>query len=245
MATHNKARILDLVLSSIRRQNPPFEYEVIVADDSSSDGTAHVCAKHDVTYTYVPNESGLPYRNPAFARNASYRIASGDIMVCQSDDVVHVTDNAIELLCTRLHVGHFNIATVVNYDLDQRRETIQYTGVDNQRPLFFLGSLLRSDLYAVGGCCEDFVYPGSEDNWFADCLKRGRGLVPTFVPFVKGHHIDHTRPANLGQLVGPSRELYHQKLKAAEAGEIPWMASGGAWDLRQVQRRSGCVETEI
>ena len=91
-------------------------------------------------------------------------------------------------------------------------------------PLFFLGSLWRSDLYKVGGNDEDFVYC-SEDSWFADCLMKGLGLRPVYLGSLIGNHQDHPRP---GTSRRPDYHMYVRKLKAAEqTGQ--YVAKGGPW----------------
>ena len=223
MATHNKCGILDLVLLSIRSQMISGEYEIIVVDDDSKDDTENVCSDHGVRYIHIKNDSGLPYRNPSFARNTGYMAATGDIIVCQSDDVMHQDSDILETLCVVPVEGQsFALATVTNYNLQTNERLMQYVGVKCRRPFFFLGALWRSDIYAVGGNSEDFIYPAYDDDWFADCLIRGRRMMPIYMESVQALHIDHPRPPNIAELVKPSRALYQQKVKDAKAGKIKW-----------------------
>jgi len=232
MATHNKAGILDLTLKSIFSQMISSEFEVIVVDDDSTDDTKSVCSNYPVRHIPIKNDSGLSYRNPAHARNVGYKAATGDIIVCQSDDVMHQDSDTLEVLCSVPIEGQsFALSTVTNYDLQNNKMLMQYVGTKCRRPFFFLGALYRSDLYAVGGNSEDFVYPAYDDDWFGHCLIRGRRLMPIYMESVEALHIDHVRPSNIAQLVIPSRELYKRKVKDAEAGRIKWEAVGGPWEL--------------
>ncbi len=104
------------------------------------------------------------------------------------------------------------------------------TGNQWKRPLFFLGSLWRKDLYAVGGNDEDFVEPGYDDDWFGDCLIKGLGLKPQFLDHVVGLHLDHPRPANIDQRMGISKKVYYQKRTAALDGTGFWEAREGSWN---------------
>lgn len=230
IGTHNKEDILDEVLYSIFSQNVPFEFEVIVADDDSLDNTKDVCAHYGVRYCFIENDSGKPYRNPAKARNASYKQAQGDIIICQSDDVVHWSDRTIEKLCTQLHSGTFNIATVHNYDPDKKKNLEQYTGPNPpfRRPLFFLGSLFKKDLYEVGGNDEDFIGPGYEDDWFAQCLTQGLDLEPVYLKNVAGKHLNHSRPPNVPTLYKETEKVFKKKKKEAIRTGV-WKSSGGSW----------------
>ncbi|MFA5153695.1 MAG: glycosyltransferase [Clostridia bacterium] len=236
IAAHDKPEYLDRVLESIFRQNAP-DIEVIVSDDRGI-GIRDVCEKYPVEYIRLDGEPG--YRGPAKARNAAYRRARGDVIIAQSDDTVHVTDDCIEQLIAALRPGHFVIATVVNVDFDGNpvplnRDNPEYgdftvfTGRANARPLFFLGSLYRHDLYAVGGNDEDFVAPSCEDNWFADCLMRGRGLKAIFTDRIVGHHLHHKHLAT-SEGSASSFRLIAEKRDKANAGEIPWCSSGGSWN---------------
>lgn len=241
LATHNKPRILHAVLTSIYAQSPPFDFETIMVDDGPDDDSSRlVCAEFPVHYLSIDRKPG--YRNPALARNTAYRLARGEVIVCQSDDVVHQGE-AVEGLVDELVPGRFVIATVHNTDL--AGETVPLYGHwpmltaplgRFRRPLFFLGAVYRSDLYAVGGNDEDFVAPGWEDNWFADCLINGAGLQPHYSEAVVGHHIHHERPGGLAELTEPSRLLYERKVRQANSGEIPWAAPGAPWPMSQ-----GCL----
>ena len=83
--------VLRQVLESICVQKPPFEAEVIVADDGSDRGAPDVCGDFPVTYRRIERLVGS--RSPCFAHNAAYRLATGDIIIAQSDDVAHQDDD--------------------------------------------------------------------------------------------------------------------------------------------------------
>lgn len=232
MSTYNKSQHLDRVLKSIVCQNPPFEWEVIVADDGSdSNENREVCARYPkVTYIRINRPPG--YRNPSLARNVAYRAASGEVLICQSDDVEH-KGNVIEPLVRTLKPKTFVLATVLETDWEGKPATgryHEYSGPNNKRPFFFLGSLYRRDLYAIGGNEEAFVAPGWDDNFFGDCLQNGLKLKAYYAPNIKGWHLAHPRPAGLmGELGRPSRELYNLKAREAAAGRAAWAASGAPW----------------
>jgi glycosyltransferase involved in cell wall biosynthesis len=211
IATYKRPRLLERTLQSIYKQNLSFEWEVIVIEDW-----------------------GENYRNPAAARNAAYKKAKGEVIIAQSDDVMHV-GNCIESLVRELTLGHFVTATVYNVDEQGRKIRDNYgldcyTGPKNKRPLFFLGALWRSDLYAVGGNDEEFIYPGREDVWFGLCLMRGLGLNPIYSEDIIGHHQHHPRNLDRSELQH-SAVLFKTKFDLATVGLHPWGAKAGSWPL--------------
>lgn len=231
IATHNKPVLLSRALASIRRQVVPFAYEIVVIDDGSAgDETRRVCGSFGVDQFDRIEREGQ-YRNPAKARNLSYLLARASILILQSDDVVHESPDAIEQLA-RIQPGTFNIATVHDSAFSDDGQPVGsrrcYTGVSNERPLFFLGSILREHVYAVGGNDEDFTEPGYEDDWFGDCLIHGLGLQPHYRSDVLGLHQRHPRPP-LRHSYRRMSAVWSDKVFLAEHGEGPWTARTGAW----------------
>jgi len=223
IATHNKRTILDGVLETIFLEKA-YPYEVIVVDDGSTDDTESLRTIYPIRFYRINRPPG--YRNPSAARNVAMKMAKADVLILQSDDVRHIGP-VIEPL-SRFREKSFNIATVWNVypgigigDL--------YTGPSYRRPFFFLGSVQREDIYAIGGNCEDFHAPGWEDDWLGDCLIRGRGLAADFREDVVGYHQDHPRPSDLAIRADVSKALYFDKKAKAEAGVIPWTAATGPW----------------
>ena len=228
IATHNKRDTLYKVLDSIFKQTVPFAFEVVVCDDGGSDGTRDVTNEFRLDYdlTYLRTETST-YRNPSFARNQTMRYASGEVLILQSDDVVHHTPNTVEKLVNELYPNTYNIATVNNQYADGTVGD-PYTGLENRRPYFFLGSVLREHAYAVGGNDEEFAEPGYDDNWFACCLHRGLGLEVNYRPDIVGYHQDHPRPAPVSDRM---HDLFWHKYNAAERGAHHWMAAAGPWEF--------------
>jgi glycosyltransferase involved in cell wall biosynthesis len=237
IATHNKASILKLVLNSICSQVVPFSYEIVVVDDASQDSTRMVCSGFPVVrYVRVNREPG--YRNPSVPRNVSLRMAQGKFLIMQSDDVVHITPDAIERLVGGLSPGTFSIATVYNalpngerVPLREWPTIVQLTGTQLPRPFFFLGCILREHIYRVGGHDERYVGPGSDENALADALMHGLGLRPHYIEDVVGHHIDHPRPSNLRQLTRPGVQMLRRRRRACQRGEESWLAPGAPWPM--------------
>jgi glycosyltransferase involved in cell wall biosynthesis len=232
IATKNKQDYIMKVLESIYVQieDDP-KWEVIVVDDGSDDETWGRLKSWERYANFRLHHLENPnYRNPSVARNVAYRHARGEIIIAQSDDVLHV-GSAVQDLVYALNPKEFVIANVFNISGFPPEFSVisEYTSPTYRRPFFFLGALWKEDLYAVGGNDEEFTEPGYDDDWFGDCLINGQKLTPVFSDKIIGYHVNHHRPQGLSSLVEPSKALYEEKKKKALAGEIKWEASGGPW----------------
>lgn len=242
MATHNREKVLPHVLESILRQETPFRCEVIVVDDSSTDNTPEVVAKYPVMYVRL--ERGEGYRNPSLPRNVAYKLARGDVIIAQSDDVVHATDDAIFRLVRELAPNTFSLAHVRNTDLNgvdvPIGDAVVLTGTENPRPFFFLGAIFREHVYAIGGNDERFDRPGYDDSAFGAALMSGLGLSPVYSSVV-GWHIDHSRPSQIQEdyavMAALFAELHDRRVKGVES----WVSPGGPWPY---EPQRGCTLLE-
>lgn len=191
IGTHNKARSLDLAISSIKKKNRrcPFSYEIIVVDDKSTDDTFEVCKLHSVIYGRIPENT---FRNPSRPRNLAFRMAKGQVIVHQSDEVIHETEDSLEKLVSLVTESNYCIATVWNFSEEKNEILELYTGLDRMKPYFFLGAIKKSHLELVSGYDENYITAGYDDDSLADKLARV-GVYPVFTEDIVGHHLDHSK----------------------------------------------------
>ena len=228
IATRDHAQYLRRTLDSIYCQKPPFDWEVIVIDDGANDDTQEVLKQYPQIRTErLPR---LEMHSPGRARNMAIRMAKGNVVVQQSDEVIHVRQDTIERLTLDLKPDTFIIATVYNYILSTGELHPRYTPTlpwtDIYRPLFFLGSSWRKDLYRIGGYDPDFTTPGSEDYWITDCLINGLHLMPIYSPIL-GLHQDHPR------FLTEEDCAVSAQLRISKIEKGVFCSTGGSWEYQK------------
>jgi glycosyltransferase involved in cell wall biosynthesis len=223
IATRNHAPLLARTLKSIFNQNY-FGLEVIITDDGSTDNTPEIVARYpSIKYFHLDNDR---YHNGVTAKNNCLKHATADIVIQQSDDVIHAFPDTIEKLVTNTTEGAFTVATVYDYDWGAGRILRPYAGADNPYPLLFLGATLRKDVCAIGGYDPDFAEVcWYDDTFFADGLTQGLKLTCQWVPEL-GLHQHHPKP---DYNTAPATLIYNRKVGAAKTGEGPWASSSGPW----------------
>lgn len=225
IASKNHAPLLQNTLRSIYGQNPPFDLEVIVVNDGSSDDTPKVLDSFpQVTAIHRPLDP--TYHNGVWAKNDGLKAAHGEVIIQQSDDVLHCHPDTLKMLVESLSPGAFSVATVYNWEPTTGRiHPRPYVGLDNARPLMFLGACRREEVCSVGGYDEDFAtLVWCDDNWFGHGLTHGLKLRCNYLPLTALHQ-DHQRPQYDWH---PAMKLFNEKKAKAEAGGS-WMASSGPW----------------
>lgn len=85
--TFNRRRVLERTLPSLFDQDFPLErYEIIVAVDGSTDGTAEMLRGWNAPCSLRVIET--PRRGPSAARNAAIRAATGELILLMDDDFI-------------------------------------------------------------------------------------------------------------------------------------------------------------
>ncbi|MEW6045685.1 MAG: glycosyltransferase [Bacillota bacterium] len=249
IATYNRGRVLPHVLGVLDRQTvPPDRYEIVIADDGSTDDTPQVVAREAARIRPHVTYLRLEHCGAAAARNAAIRASRGQYLVFIDSDIICSPQFLEEHL--RAHERWKNAVVtgpaVLIRSLDEipRRPRIW----DWSAAPFAGGnaSVRRQDAFRVGLFDESFDELGWEDIEFGIRLKQG-GLVTCFVPTAVGYHYkpDPIDPAGVAAYASSQGRMAvrlvrkHPILEARMATglnplamAIDRLASVFDWDLR-------------
>jgi len=193
---YNAAATLAECLEACQRQTHP-DFEIIVADDGSTDTTPEIAQRLGVRYVRQEN------RGPAAARNMGARRASGEVLVFTDSDCVPETDWLEKLLSgfTDASVvgvgGSYGIrndssllARIIHEEIVLRhhrfRDRVDYLGSFNV-------AYRREAFEAAEGFDESFAQASGEDNDLAYRLHDNGGTLR----FVAAARVAHYHPTRL------------------------------------------------
>ena len=200
--TYNRAPVLDKCLAALAHQTVPAgEFEVIVADDGSSDETrataSHWAAVNShFRYTHQPNSGANAARNRALAA------ARGEIVLLINDDVLATPQMLAEHLAAHdrypaIHLACLGRVTaspslpwtrLTWLHLDRAFDGLQEDAELDWRAFFTCNVSLKKRLAAAAGGFEEGIRY-HEDLEFSERLSR-HGLRIIYRPRALGYH-DH------------------------------------------------------
>jgi len=186
--TYNRRAILEKALLALASQTlSPEEYEVVLVDDGSTDGTRAMVDSLDLPFslTYRYQER----KGPAAARNAGIRLAKAPIVVFIDSDIV-VKPGFLEAHLS-VHgegdvIGH---GAVIHTDNLEDPTSAEFKITDISRAFFATGnaSIAKVHLERAGMFDESFVEYGWEDLELGIRLRK-LGLRAVKVPGAEGYH---------------------------------------------------------
>lgn len=204
IATYNQLPNLKLIIESLKDQTVK-DFEIIVCDDGSSDGTKEWAQEQDFKY-FWQEDKGFRL---AKSKNNGIRAAKGDYFVSLEADVI---PNYRMLEHYRLWLDPMTVLLGVRHDIETLPDKIDYDELDSNIVSydFRLGALRQWGLVArpwrfcsgcnfliptkvlqdIGGWNEDFKNYGIDD--YEVCLRlvmAGCKIQP--VPAAYGYHLKH------------------------------------------------------
>jgi len=240
MPTYRRAPQLDKTIASILAQNYPDIEVIVVEDGDNRDGTPEVCASHGVQYFCRRDRPDTPFSCPAVPFNIGIRQATGDVLILQNAECMHM-NNVVKVLTGLVTPTNAVYASVANCGEDEKPNANPWM-VHPTDPwgIFHCGAIYRHILIDIGGFDEDYVYWGYEDRDLQSRLMH-LGLEFLFTADALVHHQWHWRTPNnnLVQQLGKIEETRHifrtQRMSTGDM-DVEWRG-----DLRVVRKDFGVI----
>jgi GT2 family glycosyltransferase len=225
--TYNRLETLEYVLPTLLAQDlAPSQFEVLICDSMSTDGTAEFLAKTRESHPNLRHLPG-PYTGRAAARNAGIDAAQGEVVLFNDSDIFASPDLLSQHL--RHHRAQRKVAVVGlevqvkdRDDYAYKREHPDLRGYLH-RPtrktlpwLYFLtgnASVRREDLLRVGRFDESFTGYGHEDLELGYRLERA-GVTILYEPNAINYHcqdVPHDDQKEKMRLAGRSTVRFYRK----------------------------------
>jgi glycosyltransferase involved in cell wall biosynthesis len=225
--TYNRLETLAHVIPTLLAQDlPAAQFEVLVCDSNSTDGTAEYLAGVHAEHANVRHLPG-PYTGRAAARNAGIDAASGEVVLFNDADILASPDLLSQHV--RHHREQRNIAVVglevqvrdiqdyaYKRDHPQARGSLHKATRTKLTWLYFLtgnASVRREDLLRVGRFDESFTGYGHEDLELGYRLQRA-GVTILYEPKAVNYHcqdVPHDDQKEKMRLAGRSTVRFYRK----------------------------------
>lgn len=190
---HNSETLLRSCLTHLKKTEG-CQYEVIVVDDGSVDGTARIAEEMGARVLRLGRKRG-----PAVARNRGSGFARGEILVFIDSDVF-VTPDTLGFLVDTLRQAPEYDAVIGSYDIQPTAQNLvsQYKNllhhythqVANREACTFwtgCGAVRSKRFFQLGGFDESFEQPSIEDIEFGSRLKESGSRI-RLVPSIQVTH---------------------------------------------------------
>ncbi|HME80461.1 MAG TPA: glycosyltransferase [Candidatus Eremiobacteraceae bacterium] len=228
--TYNRVDTLREVLPSLLGQTlPAREYEIIVADSRSADGTAELIARL-AQAAGAPALRHLPgdYAGRASARNAGIAAASAPLVLFTDADIIaspdllerHVADHGAAAHRVAVVGCELQVNSLADYqtqrDHPEVRKPLHPASKRRLSWLYFLtgnASVRRDDLLAVGAFDEDFTGYGHEDLELGYRLQKA-GVELRYDPDAINYHwhpVGYQEQKSKMELAGVSTVRFYRK----------------------------------
>jgi glycosyltransferase involved in cell wall biosynthesis/ADP-heptose:LPS heptosyltransferase/predicted SAM-dependent methyltransferase/predicted O-methyltransferase YrrM len=250
LATKNRAKLLDNMISSLKEAVEGISYEIIVIEGGSSDDTPDVLRKHNITQIYKEEECLGPGRHSwPQLYNFGFSKARGKWAMYASDDIAfseHCISKALEILNKQnedVAGGIFYYKNLCSTEPQWADFGINFT----YGPKLLMNyGLLRSDYFRqFGGFDEAYRFYCADGDLCLKLYEKGKQLIPLPGCFVTHNNVldvqkkENFRTSNLDielylkrwmhfvpthQLPNPKRLMWEQNL--LEQSNIDNLKSG-------------------
>jgi glycosyltransferase involved in cell wall biosynthesis len=226
--TYNRLDTLRYVIPALLAQDVPAEqFEIIVADSLSNDGTAEYLAGIAATAAHVRHLPG-PYTGRASARNAGIAAATAPLVLFTDADIIAARDLVGRHLARHARPGGPRAVVGLEVQVDSyeeyRRKSAQPSPRDELHPrsrktldwLYFLtgnASAPRAELDRVGRFDETFTGYGHEDLELGYRLKHA-GVALEYEPLAVNYHwhpVPFDQQQGRMELAGKSTVRFYRK----------------------------------
>lgn len=174
IATLNRLKWLQKCVESVRKSCRDMDYEVIVVDGGSRDGTAMWARGQRVVFV----EQGAAY-GACYAFNAGFYAAEGEYVAALNDDCV-VVGNTLPLACDYLD-SHPKCGQVALpwHDIGDKDIAVQHV---------FIGKQQHPIIYANFGVTRRWL--GDKVGWWGSWEHYSGDCELSFSVFIEGYSID-------------------------------------------------------
>ncbi|HMP85566.1 MAG TPA: glycosyltransferase family 2 protein [Candidatus Paceibacterota bacterium] len=209
---YNQLKYTQKCLESIFLHGSKYEFEVIVVDNASTDGTAEYLEKFEHKIVIIKNDKNLGF---AKACNQGAKIAKGEYLLFLNNDTV-VTENWLNILVTEMDMDHE--VGIIGPKLLYPDNTIQHAGI------IFYEDKMPYHIYKGAQC--DKIYTNKKREFqclTGACLMVRREVFERVGGFEEGYingleDIDlclKIKNRNLSMLYCPESVIYHFESKTA------------------------------
>ncbi|MBV8246679.1 MAG: glycosyltransferase [Candidatus Eremiobacteraeota bacterium] len=225
--TYNRLDTLKFVVPALLDQDLPLEqYEIVVGDSNSTDGTREYLARVAEEFPNVRHVPGA-YGGRAAARNAGIRAAQGDVILFNDSDIVPADDLLYRHLVRhrarrKIAVVGWEVQVKSYEDYLSKRAHPELRGALHPSSrkklswLYFLtgnASVRREDLLRVGCFDESFTGYGHEDLELGYRLQAA-GIAIVYEPLAVNYHVQdvpHDDQVEKMKLAGRSTARFYRK----------------------------------
>lgn len=203
ISTYQRASRLPRLIEALEKQTlPTHEFEVVIADNGTTDSTARdlaeLAARTSLDLKIVRVERN---RGPAAGRNAAWRAARGAIVAFTDDDCIPAP-HWLEAGLAAMQPNRRVVAgkTVPDPEQEGRRGPFSLSVAVDEVRYFNTCNIfyLRDDLEAAGGFDETFTTPGGEDTDLGLRVKAA-GAETIFSPDALVYH--EVTPSSFGTVL--------------------------------------------